>query len=210
MSKTKQPAQQKPEHAPVGEENQEELLINQEDLLPESDTMTSPLGEGDESLGVVMAEIGAEGESQIAALQEKLAEQENMFLRAKADTENLRRRMQEDIVKAHKFAAEKFANDLLAVKDSLEAAIAEENQDTAAMRSGVELTLKQLVSCFEKATISEINPIGEKFDPHWHQAISQQPSEGEANLVLNVLQKGYAMHERILRPAMVIVSKQVD
>ena len=137
----------------------------------------------------------------------KAAENHDAWLRAKAETENVRRRAQDDIAKAGKFASEKFAAELLAVKDSLEAALANENQDAAALKAGVELTLKQLVAAFDKSNLAEINPMGDKFDPHRHQAISQIEAEGEPNHVVTVLQKGYALHERVIRPALVIVAK---
>ncbi len=146
-------------------------------------------------------------EELLRAAELKAAEHHDAWLRAKADTENLRRRAQEDVGKAHKFAAEKFAGELLAVKDSLEAALANESQTVAAMRDGVELTLKQLAAAFEKSAVKELNPLGEKFDPHFHQAIAMVDAEQEANTVVTVLQKGYALHERILRPALVTVAK---
>jgi molecular chaperone GrpE len=136
----------------------------------------------------------------------KAAEHHDAWLRAKAETENLRRRAQEDVTKAHKFAAERFAGELLAVKDSLEAALANETQTAEALKSGVELTLRQLVAAFEKSSVAELNPLGEKFDPHFHQAIAMVDAEQEANTVVSVLQKGYAIHERILRPALVTVA----
>lgn len=137
----------------------------------------------------------------------KAAEHHDAWLRAKAETENVRRRAQEDIAKASKFAAEKFANAMLPVKDSLEAALATENQTLESLKAGVELTLKQLVSAFESAGVSVEDPLSQKFDPNRHQAISAIPAEGEPNTVLTVLQKGYMLHERVLRPAMVVVSK---
>lgn len=137
----------------------------------------------------------------------KAAEHHDAWLRAKAETENLRRRAQEDIAKAHKYAAEKFAAEMLPVRDSLEAALATENATVENLKSGVELTLKQLSAAFEKSGLAEINPVGEKFDPHHHQAISTLEDEGEANRVLNVLQKGYRLNDRVIRPALVIVSK---
>ena len=137
----------------------------------------------------------------------KAAEHHDAWLRAKAETENLRRRAQEDIARAHKYAAEKFATEMLPVKDSLEAALATETAAVENLRSGVELTLKQLVAAFEKSGLAEINPTGEKFDPHRHQAISTLEDDGEPNRVLNVLQKGYALSDRVIRPALVIVSK---
>jgi len=137
----------------------------------------------------------------------KAAEHHDAWLRAKAETENLRRRTQEDISKAHKYAGEKFAMEMLPVKDSLEAALAAESTTIEALRSGVELTLKQLISAFDKSGLTEISPVGEKFDPHKHQAISAIEAEGEPNHVLTVLQKGYCLSERVIRPALVIVSK---
>lgn len=146
-------------------------------------------------------------EEMLKAAELKAEEHHDAWLRAKAEAENVRRRAQDDIAKAGKFAAEKFAGELLAVKDSLEAALANPDQDVAALRAGVELTLKQLVSAFEKSNVKELNPLDQKFDPHLHQAISQVEADGEPNRVVNVLQKGYALHERILRPALVVVSK---
>ncbi|HTY04203.1 MAG TPA: nucleotide exchange factor GrpE [Rhodocyclaceae bacterium] len=143
----------------------------------------------------------------LKAAELKAAEHHDAWLRAKAESENIRRRAQEDIAKAGKFAAEKFAAELLAVKDSLEAALANQDQNAEALKSGVELTLRQLIAAFEKSNVKEINPLDEKFDPHRHQAISQVEAEGEPNRVINVLQKGYALHERILRPALVVVSR---
>ena len=148
-------------------------------------------------------------EELLKAAELKAAEHHDAWLRAKAEGENIRRRAQEDVVKAGKFAVEKFAGELLAVKDSLEAALANEKQDAETLKAGVELTLKQLVAAFEKSALNEINPVGQKFDPHKHQAISQIPGpEGtESNTVLTVLQKGYALHDRVVRPALVVVAQ---
>ncbi len=146
-------------------------------------------------------------EEQLRQLELKAAEHHDAWLRAKAETENVRRRAQEDIAKTHKFAIEKFAGELLAVKDSLEAALANQNQTAEALHSGVELTLKQLVAAFDKANLIEINPQGEKFDPHRHQAIGMVEAEQEPNTVVTVLQKGYLIADRILRPALVMVAK---
>lgn len=146
-------------------------------------------------------------EEQLRQAELKAAEHHDAWLRAKAETENVRRRAQEDIVKAHKFAVEKFAGELLAVKDSLEAALANKEQTVENLHAGVELTLKQLLSAFEKSGLTEINPVGEKFDPHKHQAIGMVDSEQEANTVVTVLQKGYLIADRVLRPALVMVAK---
>jgi molecular chaperone GrpE len=162
------------------------------------------------------AQAGAAGQPEtMPSLEELLrtaelqaAEHHDAWLRAKAETENVRRRAQEDVVKAHKFASEKVVTELLAVKDSLEAALANENQSAESLRAGVELTLRQLVSVFEKTSVAEINPAGEKFDPHQHQAISQLEAPGsEPNQVITVLQKGYSLHERVIRPALVVIAK---
>jgi molecular chaperone GrpE len=144
---------------------------------------------------------------QFRLLELQAAEHYDAWLRAKAEGENIRRRAQEDISKAHKFAVERFAGELLAVKDSLEAALAVPEQTVDSFKSGVELTLKQLVSAFEKNALHEVNPAGEKFDPHKHQAIGMLDSEQEANTVVTVLQKGYTIAERVLRPALVMVAK---
>ena len=137
----------------------------------------------------------------------KAAEHHDAWLRAKAETENMRRRAQDDIAKASKFAAEKFATAMLPVKDSLEAALAVENQTVDKIREGVELTLRQLVSAFEGAKLAEENPLGQKFDPNRHQAISMVEADAEPNTVVTVLQKGYLLNERVIRPAMVMVAK---
>ena len=146
-------------------------------------------------------------EEQLRQLELLAAEHHDAWLRAKAEGENIRRRAQEDISKAHKFAVEKFAGELLAVKDSLEAALAVPEQTVDSFKAGVELTLKQLVSAFEKNALTEINPAGEKFDPHKHQAIGMVDSDQEPNTVVTVLQKGYLIAERTLRPALVMVAK---
>lgn len=134
-------------------------------------------------------------------------EHRDAWLRAKADAENIRKRAHADVASAHKYAVENFSNELLAVADSLEAALNVETATVENFKSGVELTLKQLLSAFEKGGISEINPLNEKFDPHKHQAISMVEADAPANTVVTVLQKGYQLHERIMRPALVMVAK---
>lgn len=146
-------------------------------------------------------------EDQLKKAELAAAEHQDAWLRAKAETENVRKRAQVEIAAAHKFAVENFSAELLAVKDSLEAALAAENATAESMKSGVELTLKQLKSVFEKFSITEVNPVGEKFDPHRHQAISTVDSEAEPNTVVQVLQKGYLLHDRVIRPALVTVAK---
>ncbi|WP_269509036.1 nucleotide exchange factor GrpE [Burkholderia sp. IMCC1007] len=143
----------------------------------------------------------------LAEAQAKVAELQESFLRAKAETENVRRRAQDDVSKAHKFAIESFAEHLLPVLDSLEAAVSDTSGDIAKVREGVELTLRQLTSALEKGRVVAINPVGEKFDPHQHQAISMVPAEQEPNTVVAVLQKGYMIADRVLRPALVTVAQ---
>jgi molecular chaperone GrpE len=154
-----------------------------------------------------------DAEARLADLEAKLgaalADAEKLredWLRARAETDNVRRRGQDDVAKAHRFGLEGFAGALLAVKDSLEAALTVENTSIESFKEGVELTARQLDSVFEKFAIREINPAGEKFDPHRHQAISQVESTQEPNTVVNVLQKGYLLNERVLRPALVTVA----
>jgi molecular chaperone GrpE len=139
----------------------------------------------------------------------ELAAQEHhdAWLRAKAETDNVRRRAQIEVANAHKYALENFAGELLPVKDSLEAALAAETPAVEGLKSGVELTLKQLQSVFDKFNLVEINPARQKFDPHRHQAISAIESDAEPNTVLQVLQKGYLLNDRVLRPALVTVAK---
>ncbi|AOR67582.1 nucleotide exchange factor GrpE [Burkholderia stabilis] len=143
----------------------------------------------------------------LAEAQAKVAELQESFLRAKAETENVRRRAQDDVSKAHKFAIEGFAEHLLPVLDSLEAAVSDTSGDIVKVREGIELTLRQLTNALEKGRVVAINPVGEKFDPHQHQAISMVPAEQEPNTVVAVLQKGYTIADRVLRPALVTVAQ---
>jgi molecular chaperone GrpE len=130
------------------------------------------------------------------------------FLRAKADIENVRRRAQEDVAKARKFGTESFAESLLPVMDSLEAALSNPDADMTKLREGVDLTLKQLQNAFERNQLVAIDPLGQRFDPHRHQAISIQPVPGvEPNHVAAVLQKGWMISDRVLRPALVTVAQ---
>lgn len=142
----------------------------------------------------------------------KADEHWNLYLRSQAELDNVRRRAEKDLESAHKFGLEKFANEMLPVKDSLELGLAavEENSDEAVekLREGTELTLKMLTSALEKFGIKEINPVGEAFNPEQHQAMTMQESaEAAPNSVLVVMQKGYLLNERVMRPALVVVSK---
>ena len=141
----------------------------------------------------------------------KADEHWNDLLRAKAETENVRRRAQRDVEKAHKYALERFAAELLPVKDSLElglSAASETPGDVNKLREGTELTLKMLTAAMEKFGIKELNPLNEPFNPEWHQAMTTQPSSSVVpNTVLTVYQKGYTLNDRLIRPALVIVSR---
>jgi molecular chaperone GrpE len=138
------------------------------------------------------------------------AELRDAWLRARADMDNIRKQAAADLARAHKYGIERFAGELLAVKDSLESSLAAENATPQALRAGVELTLKQLASAFDKVKLVEIDPKGEKFDPHKHQAMSMVDGPEPPNTVAQVFQKGYLLADRVLRPAMVAVSKPKD
>ncbi len=145
---------------------------------------------------------------QLKLAEKKAEENWGLLLRTKAEMENLRRRTQKDLESAHKFAVEKFVLELLPIKDSMELGLANENVDAQALREGMQLTLNMLQNAFGKFKIAEINPLEQKFDPELHQAMSVQPNdEVEPNTVIAVMQKGYTLNDRLVRPAMVMVSK---
>jgi len=147
-------------------------------------------------------------EARLAEAQAKAAELQDAFLRAKAETENLRRRAQDDVTKAHKFAIEGFAEALLPVRDSLEMALKVDTPSVDSLKEGVEMTLKQRNTAFEKNRLLEVAPqAGDKLDPMKHQAISTVPADQEVNTIVTVLQKGYTIADRLLRPALVTVSQ---
>jgi molecular chaperone GrpE len=149
----------------------------------------------------------ASAETRLAELEARHAEMADAYLRAKAESENTRRRSEDEISKARKYAVEGFAESLLPVKDSLEAALALPNATPEQMLEGVHATLRQLSAALERNKVAEINPaVATKFDPHQHQAISVVPAAQEANTVVMVLQKGYLIADRVLRPALVTVS----
>jgi molecular chaperone GrpE len=144
----------------------------------------------------------------LAAAEAKATEYYDALLRSKAEAENTRRRAQEDVSKAHKFGIENFAESMLPVMDSLQAALSDASSDVGKVREGVELTRRQLQGAFERNKLVAIDPVGEKFDPHRHQAISTVPApEGVAsNHVVTVLQQGWMLADRVLRPALVMVA----
>ena len=146
-------------------------------------------------------------EARIAELEGRLAEMSDAYLRAKAEVENIRRRSDEEMSKARKFAIEGFAEAMLPVMDSMEAAIATPDAKVETVLEGVHATKRQLAAALERNKVLEINPAqGAKFDPHQHQAISMVPADQEANTVVAVLQKGYSIAERVLRPALITVA----
>lgn len=150
-------------------------------------------------------------ENDLQAAQAKVAEQQDSVIRARAEVDNVRRRAAQDVEKAHKFALEKFSSELLVVVDNLERALEMSDKSNDAIKpmiEGVELTLKSLNSALEKHGVVQVNPVGETFNPEHHQAMSMQESaEHPANTVMAVMQKGYLLNDRLIRPAMVVVSR---
>ena len=183
---------------------------------PNDPTFQAPLSTDDTPMSVEEALAGAAANeadalaqmaNELSAAKAQNAELAEQFLRAKAEAENTRRRAEEDMGKARKFAVESFAESLLAVADSLEAGLAVQEATREQLREGTEATLKQLKSALERHKVVQIDPAGgAKFDPHQHQAISMVPADQEANTVVSVLQKGYLIAERVLRPALVTVA----
>jgi len=176
--------------------------MNPEDQNPQV-PLQSPVENGTAKL-----DVGLGGDAaRIAELEAKVAELTDAHLRAKAETENARRRADDEVAKARKYAVEAFADSLLPVKDSLEAAIATPDAAVEQVLEGVHATLRQLVSALERNKVSQISPpAGTKFDPHQHQAISMVPADQESNTIVTVLQKGYLIADRVLRPALVTVA----
>ena len=177
-----------------------ELPPNDTENLQPTDAAAEPAAAAEPSVADLQAAL--------VALQARNNDLTDQHLRAQADMQNTRRRAEEEVAKARKFALESFAESLLPVCDSLEAAIALPDASQQQMLEGVHATLRQLNAALERNKVLPINPpAGTKFDPHQHQAISMVPSEQEANTVVSVLQKGYSLHDRVLRPALVTVAK---
>lgn len=176
------------------------------DTTPANEAAETGVANGEPANAQTLGPVEVEDELQQALA--RAGENHDLFLRAKAETENVRRRGQDDVAKAYKFAIESFAESLVPVADSLEKALQAQDAAPEAMREGVELTLRQLKSAFAKGNLKEIDPVGQKFDPHFHQAISMVPApEGVApNHVVSVLQKGWLIADRVLRPALVTVA----
>jgi molecular chaperone GrpE len=165
------------------------------------------VGEANQTAGAQGGAGDTAEDTRLKRAEAEIAELKDAWLRARAETENVRRQAAQDATRATKFAVEKFAEDLLPVKDALEQALAVGHATPEQLRAGVELTLRQLESAFGRAQLTVIDPAGEKFDPHRHQAMQLVDSELAPNTVVQVLQKGYALHDRVLRPALVSVAK---
>ena len=167
----------------------------------------SALGQGTPDAETSSSPPGLPSQAELAALQAKNAELTDQYLRAQADVQNARRRADEEVAKARKFALESFADSLLPVLDSLEAGLAVKDATPEQIREGAEATLRQLRQALERNKVIEVNPApGTRFDPHQHQAISVVPADQEPNTVVGVLQKGYTIADRVLRPALVTVT----
>lgn len=184
-------------------------------IEPTLNPIDAPVGARPEEREAAQAADDADAlnkaQADLAALQAKNAELAEQYLRAQADVQNTRRRAEDEMSKARKFAVEGFAESMLAVLDSLEAGLAHKDATPEQIREGTEATLRQLKGTLERNKVLEINPApGAKFDPHQHQAISVVPlppdSPQEANTVVTVLQKGYLIADRVLRPALVTVA----
>ncbi len=179
-------------------------VSNEHDLQAQFNAAENGDGTTDDSTSISVEEL----QRALASAETHAAESKDLYMRALAEVDNVRKRAARDIEQAHKFALERFANDLVGVKDSLELGLsAEATLET--LRAGSEATLKLLAKAFEKAGIVEVDPQGEVFNPEAHEAMVAQPSaEHTPNTVLQVIQKGYVLNGRLLRPARVIVSRE--
>lgn len=180
-------------------ENSPDQAVQEQDLSPDHGNIAPSVP--------VPLEPGLQ--EQLASAEARIVEMQDSFLRAKAEVENIRRRAQEDITRAHKFAIEAFAESLVPVKDSLEMALKIDTPSLESLKEGVEMTLKKLSAAFEKHRLVEISPqTGDKLDPMRHQAISIVAAEQAPNTIVNVVQKGYMIADRLLRPALVTVAQE--
>ncbi len=193
MQEPKNPESNQPEQAT------ETVNVN-EAAVSEDATVNNDAAESEEPATPDLAALLKEAEL-------KVAENHDAWLRSKADVENMRKRAQTDVANAHKYAIDKFSTEIIPVMDSLDAALAVENATVENYKNGMELTQKQLIAVFEKFNIKAVNPDGEKFDPNFHQAMCTVDSDIAPNTVVQVMQKGYTLHDRVIRPALVSVSK---
>ena len=183
--------------------------MTQDQNIPTAGEPAAPGG----AEGMARADVGGVADditAQLIKAESEIADLKDAWLRAKAETDNVRKQAQADIARAHKYAVERFAEDLLPVKDALEQTLAAGNVTLETLKSGAELTLKALNASFDRAQVIELNPVGEKYDPHRHQAMQLVDSDLSPNTVVDVFQKGYLINDRVLRPALVTVAKGKD
>jgi len=173
-------------------------------------TVSEDAASADRVAGAAAADPAPDIPELLEKAKAEAAELRDAWLRARAEMDNMRKQAVADVAKAHKYGIERFAGELLAVKDSLESSLAAQNATPQALRAGVELTLKQLEAAFDKVKLTAIDPKGEKFDPHRHQAMAMVDGPEPPNTVAQVFQKGYLLADRVLRPAMVAVTKPKD
>jgi molecular chaperone GrpE len=190
-------------------EHQDKVKEKDNPAQPESSATPSANPEAQAPPDTDTRNTSPAADEKLADAEAKVAEMEDALLRAKAELENFRRRTREDIARASKFAIEGFAESLVPVKDSLESALRVETPSVESLKQGVEMTLKQMDSAFEKNSLTEISPMpGDKMDPMKHEAISTVPTAQDPNTIINVLQKGYMISDRLLRPALVTVAQE--
>ena len=213
MSKDQGETSEQQSESGVIDEVLEQASEDGEEFMAESDVIAEGevVAEGGENQEPVEEDSIEDLKKQLKVAQKKAEENWDKAVRAKAETENLSRRMQKDLENAHKYGLEKFAKELLSVIDSLELGIqasTSEDPEVVAMKEGSELTIKQFEAVFAKFNIEALDPQGEVFNPELHQAMTMQPNaDVEPNTVLNVFQKGYVLNGRLIRPAMVVVSQ---
>lgn len=194
----------------------EKDIKNQEDIKEVQDAVEQAEAIVEEVEGELVEELTGDAaridelEKALEEAEAKVAENMDLALRTKAEAENIRRRSENEVSNARKFAIEKFANEMLAVVDSLEQGLAQkaEHEESIAMKEGMELTLKMTLSTLEKFGIEQLNPLEEIFDPQLHEAMTMVPSpDHDSNTVIDVFQKGYSLNGRLIRPARVVVAK---
>ena len=181
---------------------------HQDETNPGAAAATEDAHAGPEAVAGTVEPGGADDiAAQLIKAEAEVAELKDAFLRAKAETENVRKQAEVNIAKAHKYAVERFALDMLPVKDALEQTLAAGDVPLEALKSGAALTLKALQASFDRAQVVELNPVGENYDAHRHQAMQMVDSAQPPNTVVDVFQKGYLINDRVLRPALVTVAK---
>ncbi len=191
------------------QQNPQESQPDQTEAIPNTDETIST-GMAGNAADEPAEQVQPNLEQLLKEAEMRAVEHHDAWMRAKAETENIRKRAQMDVANAHKYAVDNFSTELLTVMDSLDAALAVENATVDNFKDGMELTQKQLTTVFDKFSIKVISPQGEKFDPHQHQAMCMVDSDLAPNTVVQVMQKGYMLHDRILRPALVSVAKAPD